>query len=73
MRRISWLKRWDAVMDIPLIIIMGVFLLEIGFNCVIRRRAYLLSVEIILDLAATLSILFDIAFIFEEYLAPYEK
>ncbi len=72
-RRISWLKRWDAVMDIPLIIIMAVFFLEIVFNCIMRKKNYLLSVEIVLDLAATLSILFDIAFIFEEYLAPYEK
>lgn len=72
-RRISWLKRWDAVMDIPLIIIMAVFFIEIVFNCAVRRKSYLLSVEIVLDFAATLSILFDIAFIFEEYLAPYEK
>ena len=73
LRRISIMKKYDYFMDIPLLLILTLFVCEIIYNGIIRKSAYLLSIDILLDVLATLSILFDVAFFFEGFLAPYEK
>ena len=73
LRRISIMKKYDYFMDIPLLLILTLFVCEITYNGIIRKSAYILSIDILLDVLATLSILFDVAFFFEGFLAPYEK
>lgn len=72
-RRVAFMKEYDYFMDYPLLVIMSIFIVEILYNCILRKLAYILSFELILDLFATLSILFDITLFFEVYMAPYEK
>ena len=60
-------------MDIPLMAIMTIFVIEILVNCISKGKEYMASIELILDIFATVSILFDISLFYEDYLAPYEK
>ena len=73
LRRVSVLKEYDYFMDVPLMAIMTIFVIEILVNCISKGKEYMASIELILDIFATVSILFDISFFYEDYLAPYEK
>lgn len=66
-------KSGDLYIDVPLMVIMAIFILEILYNIITRKGAYALSFAIILDLFATFSILFDITLFYETVLAPYDK
>lgn len=73
LRRVSVLKEYDYFMDVPLMAIMTIFVIEILVNCISKGKEYMASIELILDIFATVSILFDISIFYEDYLAPYEK
>jgi hypothetical protein len=73
-RRILLQKKYDPFVDYILIFIMSLFLLEILNTMITSFKKYVFGgLEFLLDLLATLSILFDIAMFSETYLAPLNK
>jgi len=73
LRRICLPKKYDLAVDLPLTFVMMLFIIEILYNCVSKRREYIQSLEMIFDVLATLSILLDLTFFYEPLLAPLEK
>lgn len=72
-RRLAFRKLYDMAMDVPLLVIMGIFVIELIFNAISRKSSYVCTVDIWLDFLATLSILIDLALFFEPVMAPYQK
>ena len=73
LRRIFLRTQSDDIIDIIIGSIMLIFLIEIVYKLVTLQMSYFKSIEFVLDIAATGSIVLDIAAFNETYLAPYEK